>query len=66
MGDADLITEAMLIELFRTKPSFSTKEVLSHFKKALKADPRNKSAIGGMLQSVANLVGGELVLKPGY
>lgn len=56
----------MLVELFRTKPSFSTKEVLSHFKKALKADPRNKASIGQMLQSVANLVDGNLVLKTGY
>jgi transcription initiation factor TFIIF subunit alpha len=67
-SSGELITEADLVALFKTRPSFTltTKDVLAHFKKALKADPRNKAAIGGMLQSVANLVGKELVLKAGY
>lgn len=64
-GDADLITEADLVALFRTKASFTTKEVLSHFKKAFKADPRNKMAVGKLIQAVATFVEGELVLKPG-
>ena len=54
--------------LFKTKEghSITTQEVLGHFKRALKSEPKNKAAIGGLLQTVANLVGGKLVLKPGY
>jgi len=39
--------------------------VLVHFKKALKNDQRNKTAISGLIKSVADLVGGNLVLKSG-
>lgn len=63
-GEAPTLTEADLIKLLRTKPSFSTKEVLSAFKKELKL-PANKRAIAGLLQAVAKMDGGVLTLKPG-
>lgn len=66
-NDSNLITETSLIAFFKTNPGFSTntRDVLAHFRKAIKADTRNKDAIGGLLKSVANLVGKDLVLKPG-
>lgn len=62
-----MITEADLIALFKLSPtqSLTTQDVLSHFKRHLKADGRNRSNIAGLLQSVANLVEGKLVLKGG-
>ncbi|BGP29429.1 transcription factor IIF subunit tfg1 [Rhodotorula toruloides] len=62
-----LITQADLIAYLKTKPNqtSTTKEVLTHFRKAIKGDSRNKASIGGLLQAVANLVGGNLVLKQG-
>ncbi|KAM0746973.1 hypothetical protein T439DRAFT_383608 [Meredithblackwellia eburnea MCA 4105] len=63
--EENLLTEADVIGLLKTKPVFTTKEVLAHFKKMFKAQPKNLKIIGGLLQSVANLVDGELHLKPG-
>ena len=61
-----LITEGDIIALFKMKAtSLQTKDVLAHFKKALKGNPANKAAIGGLLMSVASLVDGNLILRPG-
>lgn len=65
-GDENLLTEADVVALLKTKAVFTTKEVLSHFKKAFKLQPKNKALIGGLLQAVANLMDGSLQLKPGY
>lgn len=65
-SDVGLLTEDDLVALLRTKPVFTTKEVLAHFRKAFKAEPRNKGHIGTLLQAVATLVDGELRLKPGF
>ncbi|KAK4056226.1 transcription factor IIF subunit tfg1 [Microbotryomycetes sp. JL221] len=66
VGGEGLLTDNDLIALFKTVPklTLSTKDVLTHFRKQLK-DERNKNAIRGLLQSVATLTNGQLVLKPG-
>ncbi|CEQ39045.1 SPOSA6832_00531 [Sporobolomyces salmonicolor] len=62
-----LLTQADLVAYLKTRPNqtSTTKEVLTHFRKALKSEPGNKAAIGGLLKAVANFVEGTLVLKPG-
>ncbi|GAA6035047.1 hypothetical protein JCM8097_002160 [Rhodosporidiobolus ruineniae] len=62
-----LLTQADLVAYFKSRPNqtAATKDVLTHFRKQIKGDERNKGAIGGLLQAVANLQGGVLVLKPG-
>ncbi|GAA5828952.1 hypothetical protein JCM11251_004077 [Rhodosporidiobolus azoricus] len=62
-----LLTQADLVAFFKTRPNLTagTKDVLTHFRKQIKGDERNKAAIGGLLQAVANLEGGSLVLKAG-
>ncbi|BGP19045.1 transcription factor IIF subunit tfg1 [Rhodosporidiobolus nylandii] len=62
-----LLTEADLVAFFKTRSGTkaATKDVLTHFRKQIKGDERNKKAIGGLLQAVANLEGGLLVLKAG-
>ncbi|GAA5857331.1 hypothetical protein JCM8547_002223 [Rhodosporidiobolus lusitaniae] len=62
-----LLTQADVVAFFKTRPDHkaATKDVLTFFRKQLKGDERNKAAIGGLLQAVANLEGGVLVLKAG-
>ncbi|GAA5884993.1 hypothetical protein JCM6882_007185 [Rhodosporidiobolus microsporus] len=62
-----LLTQADLVAFFKTRPNVTagTKDVLTHFRRQIKGDERNKAAIGGLLQAVANLEGGSLVLKAG-
>jgi transcription initiation factor TFIIF subunit alpha len=61
------LTQADIVAYLRTRPNqtSTTKEVLTHFRKAIKGDARNKASIGGLLRAAANLVDGNLVLKPG-
>ncbi|KAG0665390.1 hypothetical protein C6P46_006837 [Rhodotorula mucilaginosa] len=62
-----VLTQADIVAYLRTRPNqtSTTKEVLTHFRKAIKGDARNKASIGGLLRAAANLVDGNLVLKPG-
>ncbi|GAA5990655.1 hypothetical protein JCM10908_003173 [Rhodotorula pacifica] len=66
-GGAVLLTQADIVVYLKTRPNqtSTTKEVLTHFRKAIKGDARNKANIGGLLRAVANLVDGNLVLKAG-
>lgn len=66
-GVEGLITKEDLVSFLKSRPNQSgtTKDVLVHFRKALKNDARNKTAISGLIKSVADLVGGNLVLKAG-
>ncbi|GAA5871135.1 hypothetical protein JCM16303_001702 [Sporobolomyces ruberrimus] len=62
-----LISKEDLVAFLKTRPnqSSTTKEVLVHFRKALKHEPKNKAAISGLIRAVADLVNGNLVLKAG-
>lgn len=62
-----LLSQADIVAYLKTRPNqaSTTKEVLTHFRKAIKGDARNKAAIGGLLRGASNLVDGNLVLKPG-
>ncbi|GAA5925070.1 transcription factor IIF subunit TFG1 [Sporobolomyces koalae] len=62
-----LLSKEDLIGFLKTRPnqSSSTKEVLVHFRKALKQEPKNKAAISSLIKAVADLVNGNLVLKAG-
>lgn len=62
-----VLTQADIVAYLKTRPNqtSTTKEVLTHFRKAIKGDARNKASIGGLLRAAANLVDGNLVLKPG-
>jgi hypothetical protein len=62
-----LLTQQDLVAFFKTRPgqNAATKDVLTYFRKQIKGDERNKAVIGGLLQAVANLDGGMLVLKAG-
>ncbi|GAA5963755.1 hypothetical protein JCM3765_006840 [Sporobolomyces pararoseus] len=62
-----LITKEDLIGFLKTRPNqtSTTKDVLVHFRKALKNEPKNKAAISGLVKAVADLVNGNLVLKSG-
>ncbi|GAA6012571.1 hypothetical protein JCM10207_009044 [Rhodosporidiobolus poonsookiae] len=64
---AALLTQADLVAYFKTRPErrAATKDVLTHFRKQIKGNEGNKALIGGLLQAVANLEGGVLVLKAG-
>ncbi|GJN88021.1 hypothetical protein Rhopal_000977-T1 [Rhodotorula paludigena] len=66
-GPVGVLTQDDLIAYLKTRPGFAstTKEVLTHFRRAIKGDARNKQGIGALLQAVANLKEGNLVLKPG-
>lgn len=64
-GDGNLITEADVAAFLRGKAGVTTKDVLVHFKRALRADERNKQAISKLLQAVSRLEGGKIVLKEG-
>lgn len=59
-----LITEQEVINLLRNR-TISTKELLSYFKLRLKED-RNKTVVFTIIKSVAQMVGGQLVLKDGF
>lgn len=62
-----LLTQGDLVAFFKTRPNSSaaTKDVLTHFRKQIKGNEENKGLIGGLLQAVANLEAGVLVLKAG-
>lgn len=59
-----MITEQEVINLLRNR-TISTKELLSYFKLRLKED-RNKTVVFTIIKSVAQMVGGQLVLKDGF
>lgn len=58
-----LLTDVDVIAFLKTGSGFTTKDLLLHFRKALK-DARNKAAIGKLIHAVASLNEGILVLKP--
>lgn len=62
-----LLAQGDIVAYLKTRPNqtSTTKEVLTHFRKAIKGDPRNKANIGGLLRAAANLVDGNLLLKAG-
>ncbi|GAA5901873.1 uncharacterized protein JCM6883_000423 [Sporobolomyces salmoneus] len=62
-----LLTKEDLVAFFKTRPNQTgtTKDILVHFKKALKHEPKNKAALSGLIRAVADLVNGNLVLKAG-
>jgi len=64
-GDGNLLTEADVVRVLKTREGMATKDVLHALRKQLKAEPRNKQLIGGLLQAVAKMEGGVLTLKPG-
>ncbi|GAA6010935.1 hypothetical protein JCM11491_004608 [Sporobolomyces phaffii] len=62
-----LIAKEDLVAFLKSRPNHSstTKDVLVHFRRQLKLEPKNKSAISKLVKAVADLVNGNLVLKAG-
>ncbi|KAF9138468.1 hypothetical protein BGX30_009121 [Mortierella sp. GBA39] len=64
--DSNLITEAEVIALLRSKPKVTTRDLIYDLKKKLRRDGRNKNILAMCVKKVATPVDGVLVLKDGF
>ncbi|KAF8941716.1 hypothetical protein BGZ47_007259 [Haplosporangium gracile] len=64
--DSNLITEAEVIALLRSRPRVTTRDLIYELKKKLKKDERNKNILAMVVKKVATPVDGVLVLKDGF
>ncbi|OAQ35108.1 Rap30/74 interaction domain-containing protein [Linnemannia elongata AG-77] len=64
--DSNLITEAEVIALLRSRPRVTTRDLIYELKKKLKKDERNKNILAMCVKKVATPVDGVLVLKDGF
>ncbi|KAG0381123.1 hypothetical protein BGX24_009952 [Mortierella sp. AD032] len=63
--DANLITEAEVIALLKSRPKVTTRDLINELKKKLKKDERNKNILATVVKKVAIPQDGVLVLKEG-
>ncbi|KAF9910660.1 hypothetical protein EC991_005966 [Linnemannia zychae] len=63
--DANLITEAEVIALLKSRPKVTTRDLIYELKKKLKKDDRNKNILATVVKRVAIPQDGVLVLKEG-
>ena len=64
-NDGQLLQESDIITFLRGK-AITTNDLIKHFKRRFKAEPRNREIIGGILKKVASrTVDGKLQLREG-
>ncbi|KAG0012019.1 hypothetical protein BGZ81_001814 [Podila clonocystis] len=64
--DSMLITEAEVIALLKSRPTVTTRDVISDLKRKLRKDARNKGVLAQIVKKVASSHEGVLTLKEGY
>ncbi|KAG0303389.1 hypothetical protein BGZ98_006704 [Dissophora globulifera] len=63
--DSQLITQAEVVALLRSRPQVTTRDLIVDLKKKLRKDPRNKNILATIVKKVATPQDGILVLKEG-
>ncbi|KAF9082565.1 hypothetical protein BGX29_000214 [Mortierella sp. GBA35] len=64
--DANLITEAEVVALLRSRPKVTTRDLIFELKRKLKRDDRNKNILATVVKKVAIPQDGVLQLKDGF
>ncbi|KAF8935542.1 hypothetical protein BGZ58_004944 [Dissophora ornata] len=63
--DSQLITEAEVIALLRSRPKVTTRDLIVELKRKLRKEPKNKNILATIVKKVATQQDGILVLKEG-